>query len=162
MQFGAGDDLMALPQGCDLCLEWAEGGEVMREYLRPWKLATFAAGLALLIAGAFYYRTSDWDVGISLIMGTLTYITAPWALGVVKSFQWRLFPGVLLAYWLTVDGSYTAYNACLGHPVSANLRWANFFASSLLYLLCGWLWLPRVSLRKFLSELTSTFGVTSP
>ena len=125
----------------------------MSEYLRPWKLATFAIGLALLIAGSFYFKTSDWDVGISLIMGILAYITAPWVLRVVKSLQWRSLPGAIIAYWFTVDGSYVAYNACFGHPVSAELRWINFFASSLLYLLCGCLWLPQMSLREMLLQL---------
>jgi hypothetical protein len=37
-----------------------------REYLRPWKLSTFAIGLSLLIAGSFYYQTPDWDIGISI------------------------------------------------------------------------------------------------
>jgi hypothetical protein len=30
-----------------------------REYLRPWKLATYAIGLLLLIAGSFYYQAPD-------------------------------------------------------------------------------------------------------
>jgi hypothetical protein len=60
----------------------------MNEYLRPWKLASFVGGIALLIAEAFYFKT--YDVGISLLMGTLAYLTAPWALRVVKSRQWRL------------------------------------------------------------------------
>jgi len=134
----------------------------MNEYLRPWKLITFTIGIALLIAGTFYYNTFDWDVGISLIMGTLTYITAPWVIHVIKSRRWSLFPIAFLAYWITIDGSYTAYNVWLGHPVSANLRSANFFASSLLYLLCGWLWLPRMSLREFLSELAVTMHLRIP
>ena len=32
----------------------------LREYLRPWKLATLAFGIALLIAGSFYYEAPDW------------------------------------------------------------------------------------------------------
>ena len=122
----------------------------MNEYLRPWKLVTFAAGLGLLIAGAFYFRAPDWDVGISVIMGTLAYVTAPWALRVAMSRRWRLVPAALFAWWLTVDGSYTAYNAWRDCPIGPALRWANFFTSSLLYLLCGWLWLPRMSLRELL------------
>jgi len=123
----------------------------MKEYLRPWKLASLAIGLALLIAGAIYFGQQDWDAGISLIMGLLTYITAPWALRVFKSLNWKLFPPALLAFWLSVDGSYTFYNACMGHPAGAELRRANFFAASLLYLLCGFIWLPRTTLRELLS-----------
>ena len=36
---------------------------------------TLAIGIALLIAGAFYYEAPDWDIPISLIMATLAYLT---------------------------------------------------------------------------------------
>lgn len=120
----------------------------MAEFIRPWKVFTFAIGLTLLIVGSFYWDTYDWDVGISLIMGLLAYLTAPWALSVVRERRWRLLPAALIAYWLTVDGSYTAYNAWKGHPVSVELRHANFFASTALYAICGLLWSPRMSLRE--------------
>jgi len=51
----------------------------LQEFLRPWKLFSLAIGLAWLIYGALNYNISDWDVGISLIMALLSYITAPWA-----------------------------------------------------------------------------------
>lgn len=126
----------------------------MNEYLRPWKLVTFTVGIFLLIAGSFYWTTYDWDIGISLIMGTLAYATAPWALGAIKSRRWKLFPAALTAYWFTVDGSYTAYNSWMGHPVNGEMRRANFFASSLLYLVCGLLWLPRMSVREMIRHIT--------
>ena len=50
---------------------------IANDYLRPWKLVTLALGLGLLIAGSIYYQFEDWDVGISLIMGTLTYLFTP-------------------------------------------------------------------------------------
>ena len=55
----------------------------MSEYTRPWKLFSLAIGIALLIAGAFYYDAPDWDVPISLIMGLLAYLTAPWSMRVM-------------------------------------------------------------------------------
>ena len=42
--------------------------EPFSELLRPWKLATLAIGIALLIAGRFYFQAPDWDIPISLIM----------------------------------------------------------------------------------------------
>ena len=45
--------------------------EPVIELLRPWKLATLARGIALLIAGRFYYQAPDWDVQISLIMASI-------------------------------------------------------------------------------------------
>ena len=112
---------------------------------------SLAIGLALLIAGAFYYKQPDWDAGISLIMGLLTYLTAPWALRAVKSLNWKLFLPALLAWWGSVDGSYAFYNAHMGHPAGAELRRANFFSASLLYLLCGLIWLPRTTFRGLLT-----------
>ena len=50
------------------------------EYARPWKLLTFLAGVALMVAGALAGLAPDWDVPISLIMPVLTYLTAPWSL----------------------------------------------------------------------------------
>src|SRR5579859_137937 len=81
----------------------------IREYARPWKLFSFAVGLSLLIAGAFYVSAPDWDVPISVIMASLTYLTAPWALRVFLTRRWRLWPLALLATWFSVDGCYWIY-----------------------------------------------------
>lgn len=43
----------------------------LHELIRPWKLATLAVGVALLIVGAFYYQALDWDIGVSLTMAAL-------------------------------------------------------------------------------------------
>lgn len=124
----------------------------MREYLRPWKLFTLLIGLALLVLGAFHYNQPDWDVGISFVMGLLAYFTAPWAIRTLKVRRWKLVLPVLLAYWFTVDGSYVFYNAWVGRPVWSELRVANFFASSLLYLLCGFIWQPCMTFSEVLSS----------
>ena len=62
------------------------------EYLRPWKLFTLAAGIALLVIGALLEIAPDWDIAISLIMAVLAYLTAPWSLGVLLQGRWRLLP----------------------------------------------------------------------
>jgi hypothetical protein len=49
------------------------------ELIRPWKLLTLVAGLGLLIYGSAIHRFSDWDVGVSVLMGVLTYIVSPWS-----------------------------------------------------------------------------------
>jgi hypothetical protein len=82
---------------------------IVQEYLRPWKLATLALGVALLIAGSFYYEAPDWDIPISLIMALLAYAAAPWSLHVLVERQWRLWPAMLFATWFTVDGCYWIY-----------------------------------------------------
>lgn len=129
----------------------------IQEYVRPWKLITLGIGLTALIIGAFYYKQPDWDVGVSLVMGLLTYLTAPWGLRVFKLKRWGLMPVAILFYWLSVDWSYVQYNVAVGRPVSAELRQANLFASSLLYLLCGFIWSPQMTFREVASSLASIF-----
>ena len=124
-----------------------------REYLRPWKLATLAFGVALLIAGSFYYQAPDWDIPISLIMALLAYLTAPWSLHVLVERQWRMWPAMLFATWFTVDGCYWIYWH-FKNPVALELmREANFPASLSLYAICGLLWYYRGSLREALAQM---------
>lgn len=115
-----------------------------RDYLQPWKLVTLFVGLGLLLAGSRHYQFQDWDVGISLIMGVMTYVFAPWSVRLLLKRQWRMIPLITILYWLTVDGVYVAYNEMRGHWY---LREANFWASSALYWLCGVIWMPYGSLR---------------
>ena len=125
----------------------------MNEYLRPWKLVTLAIGIALLIAGSFYYVAPDWDIPVSLIMAGLTYLTAPFSLRVLVERKWRLMPLMLLATWLSVDGSYALYWYFKNPAALEMMRDANFVPSLFLYAICGALWLYRGSLKECLSEL---------
>jgi hypothetical protein len=68
----------------------------LKEYLQPWKLCTLGIGVVLLIAGSFYYEAPDWDIPISLIMASLTYLFAPWSLRVIVERRWRWLPLALL------------------------------------------------------------------
>ena len=123
------------------------------EYHRPWKLATLAAGVALLILGSFYYYAPDWDIPISFIMAILAYLTAPWSLRVIIERQWRRWLAMLLATWFTVDGCYAIYWS-LKDPVALEMmRSANFPASLTLYGMCGILWLYRGSLWQLFSDV---------
>ncbi len=122
----------------------------LHEYLRPWKLATLSIGMAWLIWGALYYRFEDWDVGISLIMGLLAYLFAPWSVSVITERRWRLVPLSLFLAWLTIDGVYVGYNELMGHGYP---RLENFYASTCLYFLCGFIWLYKGDLRSIWTEL---------
>lgn len=124
----------------------------LSEYLRPWKLATLALGIALLIAGALTNQALDWDIPISLIMASLAFLTAPWSLRVIVERRWRLWPAMLLATWFTVDGCYWLYWRFKNPVVLELMREANFFASLALYGMCSVLWLYRGSLSELWSE----------
>ena len=129
----------------------------LAELLRPWKLLSFGVGMAWLLYGASNYGISDWDVGISLIMGGLTYLCAPWSVRVTlhclryRPRFWSLWiAAALFVAWIVVDGVYVLYHTAMGNRV---LRVENFYASSALYFLAGAIWLYSGSLRDFLSNV---------
>lgn len=121
-----------------------------RELLRPWKLASFMVGTALMVIGVDYYNISDWDIGISLIMPGLTYLTAPWVMRVILQGHWRSWPEALFWTWFTVDGVYWWYHTTMGNEM---LRLENLKTSLPLYLFMGGIWLYRGSLRELLVEV---------
>jgi len=132
------------------------------EYLRPWKLATLAVGITLLIVGSFYFDAPDWDIPISFIMAVLAYLTAPWSMRVLIERRWRRWPLMLLLTWFTVDGCYAIYWHFVNPIALALMRDANLFASLSLYGFCGVLWLYQGSLREFFSEVLNWAHLLRP
>lgn len=127
----------------------------MTEYLRPWKLATFALGLAVLLIGGHIEQLPDWTPPVSVTMALLTYLTAPWAVRVFIERRWTAMPGALFAAWFTVNMAYSAFQIL--RPISRAelhaLQDANWPTSACLYLLCGLLWMYRGSLKDFSASL---------
>ena len=119
------------------------------EWRRPWKLASFALGLAWLLWGALTLDIADWDVGVSLLMGGFTYLLAPAAARIVMRRDWRHLPLALFAWWWCVDGVYMVWHFSVGNTT---YREANFYASTCLFWLCGFIWLPRASLRQIVTQ----------
>ena len=132
------------------------------ELRRPWKIATFVIGLSWLLYGALVYDISDWDIGISVIMGGLTYVFAPWSLYVIlnairyRPRGWQLhLIAALLPAMSAVDWSYWLYHSAMGNRM---LRWENFKVSSALYFICGAIWYYRGSLRDLIAEIKRLGG----
>lgn len=128
-----------------------------QELRRPWKLATFAIGMLWLIYGAVCYGICDWDVGISIVMGGLTYIFAPWSVTTIytslrlRPHAWPLrIVAAIIPAMFAVDWSYWLYHTAVGNKM---LRWENFKVSTALYFICGLLWCYRGSVREFVEEL---------
>lgn len=127
------------------------------ELVRPWKLTVFFAGMAWLLWGAVTYRFPDWDVGISILMGVLAYLFAPWVVRLIATAVRYRRPGWVLSVvvalavaWAVVDGSYVAYNTLLGHSM---LRMENTLVSSALFFGLGLAVSYRGSARELAAEL---------
>ncbi|MGP1684838.1 MAG: hypothetical protein ACTS8S_21145 [Giesbergeria sp.] len=117
------------------------------EYFRSWKILSLTAGIALLVVGSIYMPAPDWDVPISLIMATCTYLTAPCSLRSLLERNWRNFPFAIASTWFSADGCYALYWH-FKDPVALDyMRSANAPASLALYGICGVIWLYRGTLR---------------
>jgi hypothetical protein len=102
------------------------------------RLLTFLAGLALLIAGALWLDYPDWDIGVSLLMAASTFATAQWATSVFWKRRWRWLPLAAFWAWFSVDGVYWAYWSWVNPAVM--IREGQWLASLCLYALCGVIW----------------------
>jgi hypothetical protein len=129
----------------------------LRELRRPWKLAVWAVGMAWLLYGATHYNIGDWDVGVSIVMGGLTYLFAPWSVFLIGSalryrphWWWVHILLAVMAAILVADTSYVMYHTLAGNPI---YRDANFRASIALYFLAGTIWLYRGSISDLLREM---------
>jgi hypothetical protein len=138
-------------------IEFLPVQQYLAEFVRPWKLLSLGVGMTWLLYGAHNYGFSDWDVGISLIMGGFTYLCAPWSVRVTlhclryRPRFWGLWIlAAIFVAWIVVDGIYVLYHTAMGNQM---LRLENFYASSALYFLAGAIWLYSGSLRDFLSNV---------
>ncbi|MBP9855519.1 MAG: hypothetical protein KBD53_11685 [Candidatus Omnitrophica bacterium] len=119
----------------------------LRELLRPWKLITFGLALTYYIWGAFHYQLPTWDVPISIIMSSMTYIFAPW---VVKSLIYicterphysfgKIIVCVMVTY-AAASGSYEVYHMTIGMGYHPPTYWINLYYSTLIFLAAGIFW----------------------
>ena len=138
------------------------GPAYWRELVRPWKLFTFGVAMALLLYGAVTFKVADWDVGITLIMGPLTYVTAPWCVATLmdavryRSSGWLFRVAAALAIaWFVVDGAYWLYHTAVGNLM---YREDNLVLSSIIYFMAGLFWLYRGTLKEFVANLAQLAG----
>jgi hypothetical protein len=132
-----------------------------RELRRPWKLATFAGSLGVLLYGSQVMHISDWDIGVTLLMGVETYVLAPWCAQLLWR-AWRDRPlgattaarvlASLAVAVFVVDTSYVLYHRWAGNEM---LREENFRASMPLFYLAGVLWSWNGSVRQLLARVRS-------
>ena len=127
--------------------------KLLIEYKRPWKLFSFAIGLALLIIGSFIYKAPDWDIPICIIMATLTYLSASWSMHILTERQWSKLPLMLFITWFCIDGCYSIYWYYKDPAALALMREVNFLASLTLYGMCGLVWYHDGSIKDAFSTM---------
>jgi hypothetical protein len=132
----------------------------MTEYLRPWKLATLALGIAILLIGGHIEQLADWTPAVSISMALATYLTAPWAVRVFIERRWGMMPFAFLAGYFSVEVVYAFWQFARRVPPDAfgELLDANRAPSTFLYLLCGFIWLYRGSLKDLAASLRSALA----
>ena len=117
-----------------------------RGYLRflfaPWKLLTFAVATVGITVVAPYTGDPTWDYVDAPMMALLTFLTAPWAVGVAYRARRTPLPHSLVAaslWMLSASWCYDGYQLLLHgfYPVT----WIpNIFATSVLYISAGLMW----------------------
>lgn len=112
--------------------------------VRPWKMITFLMAMLGIVAIAPYTEDPTWDYINASFMSVLTFITAPWSIGIIykslksKSLSKSFFLAV--CFWMfSASWSYDLY--LLIRDRYYPITWfPNIFASSVLYISAGLLW----------------------
>lgn len=119
----------------------------LKELIRPWKIATFVAGLSLLVLGAKLDIALDWDVGVSIVMALTAYVTAPWVVRSLRNRRWWRLPACAILTWWGVDGCYALYWSLRNPEILNQMRSAQWPTSTCLFSMCGLAWMHAGPLR---------------
>jgi hypothetical protein len=122
------------------------GAQYYRFLCKPWKLAVFALGFSFVTFIAPYSGDCTWDYVDGSVMSVLTFLTAPWAVGIFYDVRRRpgsvSFPLVFVAccVWMfSLSWFYDLYVFLRYHYYPPT--WAsNIVLSSMLYGSGGLLW----------------------
>jgi hypothetical protein len=110
----------------------------------PWKLATFAAGAALITLVAPYTGDPTWDRFDGLFMSVFCFATAPWVAATLffvarRRVAWREAYVATCAWFFSASWSYDIYLVWRDGDYPST--WApNLLASSVIYLSAGLFW----------------------
>jgi hypothetical protein len=115
-----------------------------RFLFKPWKVVSFIIATSGLTLIAPYTGDPTWDYVDALFMSILTYLTAPWAIGIIYKFIRRELPFkyayVAFCTWMfSASWSYDLY-LIIRDGYYPDTWFSNIFASSALYILAGLLW----------------------
>lgn len=122
--------------------------KITKSYIKfilvPWKIAAFVAATIGLVVGSEYAGDPTWDYGISIIMATLTFLSAPWAVGTVYKFikkevHFRQFYIAVFVWLISVSISYDLY-VRIKFGVKPESSKANLLISGVWYIAAGLFW----------------------
>lgn len=110
----------------------------------PWKLATFAAGGALITLIAPYTGDPTWDRVDGFFMSVLCFSSAPWVVATLffavrGRSSWTEIYVVVCAWLFSASWSYDIYLVWRDGEYP-DTWFANLFASSVIYLAAGMFW----------------------
>jgi len=112
--------------------------------LVPWKLGLFAIAFTFVTFAGRYTNDESWDWVTGSGMSILTFLTAPWSVGVVYQVMVgrRPLPYLVIAIALLLFSSSWFYDAyLLVRDGVYTRRWAgNLMLSPIIYLAAGFLW----------------------
>lgn len=128
-----------------------------REYIRVWKLLFLLFVILFLSVASYLVNLPDWDIGISIIMALLSYFLSPISISYCLQLNnFKTIKKILIIlivfgfWWCTVDWIYVAYNE---YNNNMYFRWANMFASTVLYILNGLLLSYKGNLENLLEDI---------
>lgn len=112
--------------------------------LKPWKVITFTIAAAFLTLVAPYTRDHTWDYYDTSLMSILTFLTAPWAVGIFYRFREgkAQFKQLFVAFCVWMFSASWSYDSYMyfregRYPPT----WLpNIVLSSILYACAGLLW----------------------
>ena len=110
----------------------------------PWKVVTFVIAATGLTVVAPYTGDVTWDYADSLFMSVLTYVTAPWSVGILyralrKQAGWGEAYIAACLWLFSASWAYDLYIVWRDGVYPATWL-ANLYLSSIMYLLAGLLW----------------------
>ena len=114
------------------------------ELFQKWKLFTFSIALIGITVIAPYTGDPTWDYVDAIFMSVLTFLTAPWVVGVLYRFMRfdrdtkKLY--VAICVWMfSASWSYDGY-LLLRDGIYPMTWFSNISVSSILYFIAGLLW----------------------
>ena len=110
----------------------------------PWKLLTFAIAALAMTIMAPYTGDPTWDYIDASFMSILTFLTAPWAVGVLYRAifrgEWGIHVYIAACVWMfTVSWAYDAY-ILFRYGYYPPTWLPNIVLSSILYFAAGLMW----------------------